>query len=434
MKILVVGSGGREHALVWSFAQFGHEVFCAPGNAGIAKIAECQEIDPLDIKGLFNFARKKRVDLTVVGPEAPLVAGLADEFEKEGLLVFGPKKEAARLEGDKGFAKQFMERYGIPTPRFAVFEEFDQAEGYIRDRRFPLVIKASGLAGGKGVTVVNSYEEGAGVLSGLMKEGKLGAAGKKVVIEEYIEGEEASIIGLMDGKKVYLLPPSQDHKRLLDGDRGPNTGGMGAYAPVPAVTEEVLNQIVEKIFNRLLAGLAQEGIEYRGAIYAGIILTAEGPRVLEFNCRFGDPETQAVLPLLEEDLAERCLECARGKTEERRLKTGEPLWAVCVVACAPGYPGDYQKGLPISGELEGGKRTIVFHAGTKRIEDRIVTSGGRVLGVTGLGDTLLEAQKRAYYGIGLIHFPGMHYRRDIGEKGLAHFSRERSGPEEKGSF
>lgn len=406
---------------MWTITRFGHKVFCVPGNFGISRLAECEEINVLDIPGIVSFAHKKKVDLTIVGPEAPLVAGLADEFEKKELLLFGPKAAAARLEGDKAFAKLLMERHGIPTARFSAFEEFEQAEDFLKKGTFPAVIKASGLAAGKGVSVVNSYEEGVKVLSSSMKENKFGEAGKKVVIEEFLSGEECSIIGLCDGKKVHYLVPSQDHKRLWDGDKGPNTGGMGAYAPVPAVTQEVLNRIVEEVFTPLLNALEKEGIDYRGAIYAGIMLTSSGPKVLEFNCRFGDPEAQVILPLLEDDLAQLCLECAQGNLSNPPPPVSlAKRWAVCVVTCAPGYPGDYTKGLPISGELVGGENTIVFHAGTKLIDGKIVTNGGRVLGVTGLGETLAEARERAYYGIGLIHFPNMHYRRDIGFQGLLH--------------
>lgn len=419
MKVLVIGGGGREHALVWSFTRAGHEVFCAPGNAGISARAQCVEIDPMDFTGLVSFARKQKVDLTVVGPEAPLVAGLADEFEKKGLQVFGPGRVAARLEGDKAWTKTLLAQYNIPTARFALFDEFEKAEQYIRSQPLPIVIKATGLAGGKGVVVARTIEEANRTLTRFMKEGKLGTAGKEVVIEEFLDGEEASLVALCDGKNFYFLVPAQDHKRLLDGDAGPNTGGMGAYAPVPAVTEETFLQAVNEIFVPLLRALEKEGIEYRGAIYAGLMLTKTGPKVLEFNCRFGDPEAQVTLPLVEEDLAELCLNCALGKLPPKvTVPEWGNRWALCVVAASRGYPGNYEKNLPISGKLEDGDFTLVFHAGTKRVEDRIVTNGGRVLGVTGLGSTLFEARERAYYGLGLVYFSGMHYRRDIGEKGL----------------
>jgi phosphoribosylamine--glycine ligase len=424
MKVFVIGSGGREHALVHSIARKGHEVFCAPGNAGIARLAECVDIDPLDIAGLMSFARRQKVDLTVVGPEAPLIAGLADEFEKKGLTVFGPKAAAARLEGDKAFAKMLMRSFGIPTAPFAVFEDFEQALGFVKSGPFPVVIKASGLAAGKGVTVAGSLAEAEAVLTAFMREGKLGEAGAKVVIEQFLTGEEASIIALCDGKRLQFMAPAQDHKRLLDNDEGPNTGGMGAYAPLPLITPEVFERIVSQVFEPLLKGLEKEGIEYRGAIYAGLMLTPEGPKVLEFNCRFGDPEAQVILPIFDDDLAEVCLKCAQGSLDEAKGMPRPERWALCVVAAAAGYPGSYEKGLPISGELEGGESTIVFHAGTRLVDDRFVTSGGRVLGVTGIAGNLALARERAYYGIGLIHFPGMHYRRDIGQRGLRYLEKE----------
>ncbi len=419
MKVLVVGSGGREHALVWAVSRFGHRVFCAPGNVGIARLAECVEIEPLNIPELVRFARKVKVDLTIVGPEAPLVAGIADEFERNGLVVFGPKAAAAQLEGDKLYAKMLMERYRIPTARFQCFERFEDADAWVRRAEMPVVIKAGGLAGGKGVAVVNSYTEAHQVLVEYMQEGKLGMAGRRVVIEECLVGEEVSIIGLCDGKRVRFLVPSQDHKRLLDNDQGPNTGGMGAYAPVPAVSGEVFQQVVNLVFEPLMKGLHQEGIDYRGAIYAGLMLTGEGPKVLEFNCRLGDPETQVILPLFDGDFAEACRQCAEGMLPDTPVKFPEPeRWALCVVLASPGYPGNYEKGLPISGQVDDGENTLIFHAGTRLDNGRLVTSGGRVLGITGLGRTLTEARQRAYYRVGLIYFAGMHYRHDIGARGL----------------
>ncbi len=426
MKTLVIGSGGREHALVWTFVRSGHTVFCAPGNAGIKQIAECVDIQALDIPALTSFARKNKIDLTIVGPEAPLVAGITDEFEAKGLVIFGPNRSSARLEGDKAFAKELMQKYSIPTAPFAVFTDPSRAENYVRNHKLPVVIKAAGLAAGKGVVIARSYDEALNIINDLMKLGKLGQAGSRVVIEDYLQGEEVSIIGLCDGKKVVFLPPSQDHKRLLDGDAGPNTGGMGAYAPVPIVNQETLKRINDEIFTPLLTALTKEGIDYRGAIYAGLMLTREGPKVLEFNCRFGDPETQAIIPIISRDLSEACLQCATGNlTINLQPDLKGKRWALCVVAAAKGYPGTYDKGLPITGNLTGGENTIVFHAGTKLIDGKFVTNGGRVLAVTGLGKTLPEARERAYYGLGLIHFPGMHYRRDIGEKGL-HYLNQRA--------
>ncbi|MCX7732420.1 MAG: phosphoribosylamine--glycine ligase [candidate division WOR-3 bacterium] len=423
MKILVVGSGGREHAIVWAVSRYGHRVYCAPGNAGIARLAECVDIEPLNIPALVNFARRQKIDLTIVGPEAPLVAGLADELEKQGLKVFGPKSAAAQLEGDKSFAKRLMLRYRIPTAQFEVFDDYERAIRFLTGRRLPVVIKASGLAGGKGVEIARSFEQAQQVLSGYMREDRLGAAGRTVVIEEYLTGEEVSIIGLCDGKRVRFMIPSQDHKRLLDNDEGPNTGGMGAYAPVPVVTEEVFRQIVERVFEPLLKCFAQEGIDYRGAIYAGLMLTDDGPKVLEFNCRLGDPEAQAILPLFEGDFAEVCRQCAEGglSGQDADIPPAD-RWALCVVLASKGYPGSYEKGLPISGEVEDGENLLVFHAGTRMENGRLVTSGGRVLAVTGLGRSLPEARQRAYYGVGRIHFPGMQYRHDIGFRGLRHIS------------
>ncbi|MGQ9677697.1 MAG: phosphoribosylamine--glycine ligase [bacterium] len=424
MKVLVIGSGGREHALVWAFSRAGHTVYSAPGNAGIAALAECVEIDPMNFSAVVNFVRKQKVDLTVVGPEAPLVAGLADQLQKNnGSKVFGPNRIAAQLEGDKAWTKNLLAQHNIPTAQFAVFDDFEKAKRYIATQSLPIVIKASGLAGGKGVVVADTLDEAMTTLTRFMKEGKLGAAGKQVVIEEFLEGEEVSIIALCDGKNLQFLIPAQDHKKLLDGDAGPNTGGMGAYAPVPAVTKDIFLAVVNDIFQPLLRALEKEAIEYRGAIYAGLMLTKTGPKVLEFNCRFGDPETQVLVPLIEDDLAELCLNCALGKLETATSTTvpeSGNRWALCVVAASRGYPGNYEKGLPISGKLENGDFTLVFHAGTKRIGDRIVTNGGRVFAVTGIGSSLIEARDRAYYGLGLIHFPEMHYRRDIGEKGLRH--------------
>ncbi len=425
MKILVVGSGGREHAIVWSLVRKGHQVYCAPGNGGIFQQAECVDIEPLNIRELVRFVKKQRFDLTIVGPEAPLVAGLADEMRQHRLAVFGPSAQAATLEGDKAFAKNLMRRYRIPTADFEVFSDFESAVAFVKNRPLPVVIKACGLAAGKGVAVINDYSAANRVLQEYLVDGKLGPAGRKVVIEECLFGEELSIIGLCDGERIRFMVPSQDHKRLLDNNEGPNTGGMGAYAPVPAVTPGVFNQIVEKIFLPLLAGLRAEEIEYRGAIYAGLMLTADGPMVLEFNCRLGDPEAQVILPLFSDDFAEVCLQCATGSLEDVEPVLPTPKeWALCVVAAVKGYPGTYEKGLPISGHLANGEHTLVFHAGTKIIDERFFTDGGRVLGVTGLGSSLVEARDRAYYGMGLIYFPGMHYRRDIGNQGLRRLSKE----------
>ena len=422
MRVLVIGSGGREHALVWHLANSGHQVFCAPGNAGIMRIARCEPIAAEDLSGLARFATREKVDLTIVGPEAPLVAGAADEFQQRGLEVFGPVMSGARLEGDKAFAKELMLAAGIPTARFQTFTDFGSARDYVATEHLPLVVKASGLAAGKGVIVARTRPEAESALTDMLVQGRFGQAGKVVVVEEFLEGEEVSMIGLCDGRSVQLLAPSQDHKRLLDGDQGPNTGGMGAYAPAPVMTASLQQEVQQKVFLPLLAEFARRGIDYRGVIYAGMILTREGPRVLEFNCRFGDPETQVILPLLDCDLAELAMACVNGKLGEQSVTIAPDRAALCVVAAAEGYPGSYAKGMPIEGEPAGSDGVVVFHAGTRLEDTRVVTSGGRVIGVTGIGRSLAEARDRAYRALAGIRFPGMVYRRDIGVRGLAHLA------------
>ncbi|UCG42068.1 MAG: phosphoribosylamine--glycine ligase [candidate division WOR-3 bacterium] len=424
MRILVVGGGGREHALVWKLAQHHKTVFCAPGNAGIARTAECVDIKPDNIPGLADFAAETGIDLTVVGPETPLVDGIGDEFARRGLVLFGPMGDGARLEGDKSFAKRLMQEQGIPTARFEVFDDYEKARTYLADQLIPVVVKASGLAAGKGAVVCATREQAEQALRDMMVEARFGRAGSRVVIEQFLEGEEASIIGVCDGKRVATMAASQDHKRLNDGDQGPNTGGMGAYAPAAVVTEGIADAVEEKVFRPLLKGFDRLGIEFRGAVYAGIMLTKDGPFVLEFNCRFGDPETQAVLPLTEGDLGELLLACAQGDLAGRKPVKSDKA-AVCVVAASGGYPGSYPKGLPVSGELFGSDDAVVFHAGTRIEAEGIVTSGGRVLGVTGIGADLPEARDRAYAAIGNISFDGMFFRRDIGHRGLARLSAGR---------
>ena len=417
MRVLVVGGGGREHALAWHLAGSGHHVLCAPGNAGITHVAQCEPVSAADLSGLSQLAIRQKIDLTIVGPEAPLVAGAADEFERQGLRVLGPRQSGARLEGDKAFAKEVMHAAGIPTARFEAFTDFEAARGYLSRHRVPVVVKASGLAAGKGVIVAETRPEAERALADMLVEGRYGEAGKVVVIEEFLQGEEVSMIGLCDGRSVRVLAPSQDHKRLLDGDKGPNTGGMGAYAPAPVMTAALQLEVQQKVFVPLLAEFARRDIDYRGVIYAGMILTADGLRVLEFNCRFGDPETQVILPLLDGDVAELAIACIEGKLHEHVLKPVADRAALCVVAAAEGYPGSYGKGLPISGDLVGRDGVVVFHAGTRLEEDRTVTNGGRVLGVTGIGRSLVEARERAYKALEGISFPGMVYRRDIGVRG-----------------
>jgi phosphoribosylamine--glycine ligase len=421
MKILVIGSGGREHALVWKLAQSRRvkKIICAPGNAGIAPLAECVALKADDIQGLLNYAQKEKIDLTVVGPEAPLVAGIVDQFEKAGLKIFGPNKKAAQLEASKAFAKQVMLDHNVPTATSATCLSIDEASEAIANfESFPVVVKADGLAAGKGVIICKDAEAALETVTDMQVRKVFGQAGSTVVIEEFLEGEEASILVLTDGKEAIVLASSQDHKRVFDNDEGPNTGGMGAYSPAPVVTPEVLDEVMGKIIYPVLNSLASRGTPYKGILYAGIMKTKEGPKVLEFNVRFGDPETQAVLSRLESDLA-----CAMlwtiGEAKKPEL-TWSPKASVCVVVASKGYPGPYEKGKEITG-LEAAaamKDIVVFHAGTKRSNSKILTDGGRVLGVTGLGNTIKVAIDKTYQAIEKIHFEGMQYRRDIGWRTL----------------
>ncbi|MDD5692102.1 MAG: phosphoribosylamine--glycine ligase [Candidatus Omnitrophica bacterium] len=422
MKILVVGSGGREHALVWKIAQskLVTKIFCAPGNGGISQLAECVDIKADDIPGLLDFARRENIDLTVAGPEASLVAGIADEFAKYKLPVFGPRKRAAMLEESKAFAKQVMMHYGVPTAGFRVFVDIAEAKKHIGARGAPCVVKADGLAQGKGVIVAKSIQEANRAATAMLENRVFGDAGKRIIVEDCLEGQEASILCFTDSKVIVPLVTSQDHKRIFDNDLGPNTGGMGAYSPAPVVTKELFDEITKKVFSRMIAGLNAEGIEYRGILYAGIMLTKTGPQVLEFNVRFGDPETQAILPRLKTDLVEVMLAVANQKLSSFPVLEWDDRACVCVVCAAKGYPGEYTKDKEITGLDEAAKLedVVVFHAGTKKAGDKIVTSGGRVLGVTGLGATIKDAISKAYSAVSKIHFEGMQYRRDIGRKAI----------------
>ena len=420
MKVLVIGSGGREHALVWKLAQSVQrpQLFAAPGNAGIAELARCVPIAADDLKGLRDFALEEGIDLTVVGPEVPLALGIVDLFRGSGLRIFGPTKAAAQIEASKVFAKEFMREVGIPTGGFEVFDDYGQALAYLQGRDGPIVVKADGLAAGKGSIVCDNRREAEAALELIMVERKFGASGDRVLIEERLYGEEASCLAFSDGEHIALFPPTQDHKPVFDGDKGPNTGGMGCYAPAPVVTPELREEIRRTILEPAIQGLAERGCLYQGVLYAGVIITEEGPKVLEFNCRFGDPETQPQVPLLESDLLSILEACIDGQLEE-----GEVRWrrgaAVCVVLASGGYPGEYEKGKPITGlDRITDPQTTVFHAGTARRDGEIVTNGGRVLGVTSWDNTIERAIERVYRQVRLIEFEKMHYRTDIGAKAL----------------
>ncbi len=419
MKVLVIGSGGREHALCWKLAQSRklEELYCAPGNAGIAQIARCLPIAADNIHDLKEAAKIEEIDLTVVGPEAPLVGGIVDAFQEEGLRIFGPVKAAAQLEGSKAFAKRFMRSQGIPTAAFGVYDDYNEALFALGNYTYPLVIKASGLAAGKGVIICANSSEAENALRQIMADNRFGEAGSTVVIEEYLRGEEASILAITDGETYFCLTPSQDHKRLLDGDQGPNTGGMGAYAPAPVITPELQERIEREILRPTLHGLESRGIRYTGCLYLGLMITEQGPKVLEYNVRFGDPETQAVLPLLKSDLLEIFHAALEGELYDQKIEF-HPGAAACVVLASRGYPGSYEKGKVITGLDKVPDDVVVFHAGTAEKNGEIVTSGGRVLGVTARGNDLKNALDSAYKGADTIQFEGKYFRRDIGKKAL----------------
>ncbi|MFA4989998.1 MAG: phosphoribosylamine--glycine ligase [Candidatus Omnitrophota bacterium] len=422
MRILVIGSGGREHALAWKIAQskLCTKLFCAPGNAGIAQIAECVNIQVEDIGGLLEFVEKEKIDLTVVGPEIPLSLGIVDEFTRYGLKIFGPKRSAARLEASKIFSKELMAKYNVPTAHFKIFDDLQEAQRYIERIGAPCVVKADGLAAGKGVVVAKTTNEAKQAAVAMMQERVFGESGNRIIIEECLQGEEVSIIVITDSKEVRALASSQDHKRVFDNDSGPNTGGMGAYSPAPIVTPELFREIMDKVIFPTLGGLAKEGIDYRGVLYAGIMLTKDGPKTLEFNARFGDPETQAILPRLKSDLLEIMLATAEQKLNRIKALEWDARTCVCVVCASGGYPGSYEKGKEIFGLDKAAEvqDVVVFHAGTKSMGNRVITHGGRVLGVTGLGRTVSEAMEKAYAAVRKISFRGMHYRHDIGRKAL----------------
>lgn len=421
MKILVVGSGGREHALVWKLAQSPSvaALYAWPGNAGIASVATCVAGSPLDLAAVADFAVSEGIDLTVIGPEDPLIAGIVDVLASRGRAAFGPRRAAAALEGSKVFAKHLFRKYGIPTADFETFDDPAEADAYIRRRGAPIVVKADGAAAGKGALVCPDLNSALKAVDRIMRRKEFGAAGDRVVVEACLSGPEASIKAFVDGETVVPMVPSQDHKRAYDYDTGPNTGGMGCYSPVPIVSEALLEEILNTILRPTVEALAAEGCPYQGALYAGLMLTSEGPRVLEYNCRFGDPETQVVLPRLESDLAEILQATAEGRLKEVAVRWS-PRKAVCVVMASEGYPGAYPKGRAITGieEAEALGDVVVFHAGTARRNGELVTNGGRVLGVTALGDDFAATIDRAYQAVERIRFEGAHYRRDIARQAL----------------
>jgi len=431
MKILVVGGGGREHALVERLARDEPDaaVLAAPGNPGTARLATGVPVPTEDLEALVELVERERVDLTVVGPEAPLAAGLADRLEAAGRPVFGPVRAAARIEASKAFAKEIMEEKGVPTARHRTFEEADPARAFVRERGAPIVVKASGLAAGKGSFVCRTVEDAERAVAALLEERRFGAAGDRVVVEEFMEGRELSLFFLCDGERAVPLLPSRDHKRVGEGGTGPNTGGMGAYAPVADGTPELVEEVRRRIARPVLEALAERGHPYRGILYAGLMLTPEGPRVVEFNCRFGDPEAQVVLPLTRSSLVEPMVRVARGES----LRGWSPEFregaALVTVLASGGYPGEYETGFPIEipDDLEDADRRV-YHAGTARRGERLVTAGGRVLGVTGLGASLAEAGRRSREGAARIRFRNVRWRRDIGHSEIRSREEGRSRP------
>lgn len=428
MRILVIGYGGREHALVWKLRQSPtvNEIFCAPGNPGICELADAVPIDASNIVELADFALSVNINLTVVGPELPLDLGIVDEFNKRNLLIFGPSKTATELESSKVFSKEFMRQHNIPTAAFRIVNSADEAWNVVKSGEFsfPVVLKADGLAGGKGVSICRNKKEAEAAIEMMMRERKFGNAGDRIVVEEFLEGQEISFQVISDGKRVLPLATSQDHKSLLDGDKGPNTGGMGAYSPALFLNKELHLQVMNEVILPTISGMAEDGRVFKGILYAGLMLTQNGPRVLEFNARFGDPETQTLVPRMECDLAEVLMAATQGRLDEARVEWKKEA-AVCVVLCSPGYPGEVTTGKEITGldqaaKLEG---VTIFHAGTSKENGKVITAGGRVLGVTATDPHLTTACERAYEAASIIQFEGMHYRKDIGKKALDQIKR-----------
>lgn len=418
MKILVVGSGGREHALVWKLAQspLAEKIYCAPGNDGM-KEAELVPIKADDLEGLLAFALKEKIDLTVVGPEVPLTLGIVDLFQEHGLKIFGPSKRAAEIEGSKAFSKDLMAKYGIPTAAYGVFTEPGAAKAFAAKIGVPIVVKADGLAAGKGVLICESLSEAERAIDDILVDNKFGSAGSRVVVEEFLEGQEVSVLAFADGEHIVPMVSAQDHKRIFDNDKGLNTGGMGAYSPAPIYTDEVRKVVEKEVLAKTLAAMKAEGRPFSGVLYAGLMLTANGPKVLEFNARFGDPETQAVLPRLESDLVKIMLAVCEGRLPEAEIKWSDKP-CVCVVLASGGYPESSEKGKVISGLEKAEKKAIVFHAATKLVNGNYVTNGGRVLGISAQDDTIVHTIVKVYKAVTEITFENMQYRTDIGKKAL----------------
>ena len=426
MKILIVGGGGREHALAWKLnrSRKVKKIYAAPGNPGIAQIGTCMNILATDIQGLARFAEDKKIDLTVVGPEVPLALGIVDEFTRKGLKIFGPNKNASRIEADKSFAREFMHRFGIPSPRFQIYDTASEALKYTKTiNKYPVVIKASGLASGKGTFAVNTRKEYERIIDEILVQHRLGEAGRRIVVEEFLTGQEVSIFVLADGTTITYLPSSQDHKKLNDRNRGPNTGGMGAYAPYPT-NRRVANIVEQVIIQPTVLSLRDQGIDYKGVLYAGLILTSLGPKVLEFNCRFGDPEAQAILPIIDSDFLELLLAVVDRRLSDIRVKT-KNHWSICVVLTSGGYPFDYRVGEEIQFKEKLSAKTLLFQAGTKMEDSKLVTASGRVLNVVNTHENLKIAKQKVYEEIKKIYFKGMHYRKDIGNSGMKKMKRKR---------
>jgi phosphoribosylamine---glycine ligase len=417
MKVLVIGGGGREHAIVWKLSQSSKvtQIYCAPGNPGIAELAECVSIAVSEIEKLADFTKKEQIDFTFVGPEEPLSLGIVDYFKEQGIAIYGPSKEAALIEGSKAFAKELMMKYQIPTAKYASFTNYEEALAYVRSEGAPIVIKADGLAAGKGVVVAKTLEEAEEALQSMMKEVSFGSAGARVVVEEFLEGEELTLLAFVNRTTVKAMVPAQDHKPVYDGDKGPNTGGMGTYAPLPHIDPSIVEQIIHEIVEPTAKAMVEEGCPYEGILYTGLMLTKSGPKVIEYNARFGDPETQVVLPLLETDLLDILLASLTGELENVKVKWKDKS-AVCVILSSAGYPGPYEKGQVIKGLDHVTDTAIVFHAGTTLKDGEILTNGGRVLGITAIGHDLKEARELAYQSVEKVSFIGAHYRTDIGSK------------------